>query len=175
MLSEIQKTIITNTTALYTQCGYSCTIPIAEKESAEYSACMFEVNDFHTRFRIAKITHAKTGQFVTLWKRDESAGPIQPFHSADMIDFFAIYCKKDQLEGIFILPKSVLIEKGIFSTDAREGKRAIRVYPAWDITTNIQAQKTQKWQLKYFVEINKGKTDLIRFKELAHGVYSHLP
>ncbi|MFQ6421766.1 MULTISPECIES: MepB family protein [unclassified Bacillus (in: firmicutes)] len=33
------------------------------------------------------------------------------------------------------------------------GKRAIRVYPPWDKTTSRQAQKTQAWQLEYFLEI----------------------
>jgi hypothetical protein len=27
------------------------------------------------------------------------------------------------------------------------------VYPPWDIVVNRQAQKTQKWQLEYFLEI----------------------
>ncbi|TRW95625.1 MepB family protein [Flavobacterium gawalongense] len=41
----------------------------------------------------------------------------------------------------------------MLTTDLKEGKRAIRVYPPWDTTTNKQAQKTQKWQLDYFLEI----------------------
>ena len=46
----------------------------------------------------------------------------------------------------------ILINKEIVS-DKKEGKRAIRVYPPWDIAINKQAQKTQKWQLNYFLEI----------------------
>ena len=29
----------------------------------------------------------------------------------------------------------------------------MRVYPPWDVTVSRQAQKTQKWQMAYFLEI----------------------
>ena len=56
--------------------------------------------------------------------------------------------------GQFVIPKSVLIEKGIISTSKKEGKRGFRVYPIWDKTINKQAVLTQQWQLNYFFEIN---------------------
>ena len=56
--------------------------------------------------------------------------------------------------GQFVFPKAVLIKKGIISTDKKEGKRAFRVYPIWDNANNKQAERTQKWQLDYFYEIN---------------------
>jgi hypothetical protein len=37
-----------------------------EAESAEYGAYTFELNDLSVRFRVAKITPTKIGQFVTL-------------------------------------------------------------------------------------------------------------
>lgn len=40
------------------------------------------------------------------------------------------------------------------STNAKEGKCGIRVYPTWDVTANNQAKKTQAWQIKYFVDLN---------------------
>jgi hypothetical protein len=46
-----------------------------------------------------------------------------------------------------------LFSKGVFSGNNKDGKRAIRVYPPWDVTTSKQAQQTQQWQLKYFLEI----------------------
>jgi hypothetical protein len=61
--------------------------------------------------------------------------------------------------GQFVFPKSVLIKKGIISTRKKEGKRAFRVYPNWDVAKNKQAERTQKWQLDYFYEIN-ATTDL---------------
>lgn len=150
---------------LFDTCGFECSFPLMEAESAEYSAYTFELNGLNIKFRAAKITPTKIGQFVTLWKRIEN-GPIQPFDASDPIDLFVVSTQKDNYFGQFIFPKSVLIAKGIVS-DSKEGKRAIRVYPPWDITTNKQAQKTQKWQLDYFLETPQDKTiDLNRAKFL---------
>jgi hypothetical protein len=142
-----------------------CSQPMPELESSEYGACTFSLNNLNIRFRTAKITPAKTGQFVTLWKRINQ-GPIQPFDSSDSIDLFIISTRKDNHFGLFIFPKSIFIDKEIVS-DKKEGKRAIRVYPPWDITTSKQAQKTQNWQLDYFLEITENETiDLDRAKSL---------
>lgn len=67
--------------------------------------------------------------------------------------------------GQFVFPKSVLIKKGIISTNQREGKRAFRVYPSWDIQKSKQAERTQKWQLEYFYPVNDS-IDFDRVKEL---------
>lgn len=120
-----------------------------ENESQEYSAYRFELNDKKICYREAKITPTKTGQFVTLWKRNKN-GIIEPFDYSDSIDFVIVSVRKDFNWGQFIFPKKVLLEKGIFSTPNKEGIRATRVYPPWDETTSKQAQKTQKWQLDYF-------------------------
>ncbi|HEU0126171.1 MepB family protein [Flavobacterium sp.] len=120
-----------------------------ENESEEYSAYRFELNDKKICYREAKITPTKTGQFVTLWKRNKN-GIIEPFDYSDSIDFVIVSVRKDFNWGQFIFPKKVLLAKGIFSTPNKEGIRATRVYPPWDETTSKQAQKTQKWQLDYF-------------------------
>lgn len=121
---------------------------IPEKESAEYCACNFKINDFNIKFRKSKITPTKVGQFVTVWKRIEN-GTIAPFENTDFIDFLIVCSKNGDNFGYFIFPKKVLVQKGIF-TDIKEGKRAFRVYPPWDIAVNNQAVKTQRWQLEYF-------------------------
>ena len=59
--------------------------------------------------------------------------------------------------GVFIFPKTVLHQNGILSDDKKDGKRGIRVYPPWDLTTNKQAQKTQLWQIDYFVALLENK------------------
>jgi hypothetical protein len=59
----------------------------------------------------------------------------------------------------------VLVKKGMISTDRTEGKRAFRIYPAWDKPNNKQAERTQKWQLNHFYEINEA-VDLKRVSEL---------
>lgn len=152
-LPGIPKDLILIQDMLFDACNFKITQPALEAESSEYGACTFTLNNLNILFRSAKITPTKTGQFVTLWKR-VNQGPIQPFDSADPIDLFIISTRKDDQLGLFIFPKSILITMGVI-TDKKEGKRAIRVYPSWDTTTSKQAQKTQKWQLNYFLKFQK--------------------
>jgi hypothetical protein len=164
-IKELPKDFIQIKKMLLAIGNFEITQPILEPESSEYGACAFVLNNLNIRYRTAKITPTKTGQFVTLWKRI-NLGSIQPFDSTDPIDFFIISTRKDNHFGFFIFPKAILITKEIVS-DKKEGKRAIRVYPPWDITTSKQAQKTQKWQLEYFLEITQDQTiDMNRAKTL---------
>jgi hypothetical protein len=141
----------------------------SEPESADYKAFTFQLNDLFVLYREAKITPTKTGQFVTLWKR-KLGQPIEPFHVSDAIDFVIVCTRNAAQFGQFIFPKSLLIEKGIISTETKEGKRAFRVYPPWDLAENKQAQASQKWQLNYFLTVLEGeKTDLERAKKLFGG------
>lgn len=135
-----------------------------EKESQEYGAAEFEIQQRQVKFRTAKITPTKIGQFVTLWKRIGN-GPIQPLDIKDPFDVFVISVRTSQHFGQFVFPKAILLEKGILSKEGKGGKRAIRVYPPWDVTDNSQAKKTQKWQLPYFVEIHPN-FNLRKFIEL---------
>jgi hypothetical protein len=151
---------------VYTPCGCTFTGFREEEESREYGACTFSVDQASVRFRVAKITPTKAGQFVTLWKRN-AAGITQPYDSSDPIDLYVISVRKEQAFGQFVFPKSVLIEQGIVSTPVKEGKRGFRVYPPWDDAPNRQAQKTREWQLKFFLEIQKGKpVDAVRAKQV---------
>ncbi len=141
-----------------------------EMESSEYEAFRFKLNDLDMIYRKAKITPRKTGQFVTLWKR-VIGQPIEPFQITDSFDFVIISTRKDHLFGQFIFPKSVLIEKGIVSTETREGKRAFRVYPPWDLAENKLAVTAQKWQLNYFLTVIDGKkVDLESAKRLIENI-----
>ena len=151
---------------IYDKCGYKYTSPIKEAESSEYGAYTFELNGQSIKFRSAKITPTKIGQFVTLWKRDKN-GITQPHDILDPINLFIISTKKDNHFGHFVFPKSVLIKQGVISNNGKGGKRGIRVYSPWDIPTNKQAKKTQAWQLNYFLEINESKSvDFERIKML---------
>jgi len=145
----IAQKLITNLSVNYTE-------PVAEAESTDYGAYIFSINQLSVRYRIAKITPTKTGQFVTLWKRAGN-GPIQPFDSSDDIDLFIISVRSGEHFGQFIFPKNILQEKGILTTNNKEGKRAIRVYPPWDITNSKQAKKTQQWQIAYFLKMDAGQ------------------
>ncbi|HLV46614.1 MAG TPA: MepB family protein [Flavobacterium sp.] len=149
---------------VYDKCNFRVSSFQMESESREYEACRFELNGYKIISRNAKITPKKSGQFVTFWKRNKN-GIIEPFNFTDEIDFYIVNVQTENKFGQFVFPKSVLIDKGIISTEKREGKRAFRVYPIWDLTESKQAILTQKWQLNYFYEINKS-TNLERVNEL---------
>jgi hypothetical protein len=140
-------------TLLYDVCGFELTNPLVEKESSEYGACCFNLNGHKVRFRVSKITPSKTGQFVSIWKRDEQ-GITQPFHEEEDFDLVIISCKTNENFGQFIFAKEVLMEKGIITGRAKKGKCGIRVYPPWDKTMSKQAEKTQRWQTNYFLRID---------------------
>ncbi|MCX7551907.1 MepB family protein [Xanthomarina sp. F2636L] len=134
-----------------------------ELESKEYHACRFKLDDREIICRNAKITPKKVGQFVTFWKR-QGNGPIEPFNDMDQIDFYVVNVRSENEFGQFVFPKSVLINKGIISTAKKEGKRAFRVYPKWDLPNNKQAERTQKWQLNYFYKIS----NLTNFNQVSN-------
>lgn len=137
-----------------------------DREAKEYSGCSFMVNHMNIKFRTSKITPTKTGQFVTLWKRNEK-GITTPFDYSDKFDFYLIAARKQQNFGVFIFPKEVLVQKGILSHEKKTGKRGIRVYPTWDTVESKQAIATQKWQTQYFLELSPNKEhDLQRAKLL---------
>lgn len=161
---SLPKNLLIAKELVYDVCGFDCSEPQPEKESQEYDAFDFKIGENRIKFRSAKITPTKTGQFVTLWKRNQN-GIIEPFDYNDEIDFVIISVQKEDLLGQFIFPKDILLKKGIFSTPTKEGIRATRVYPPWDETTSKQAQKTQQWQLDYFLSISDN-TDLNRAKIL---------
>ncbi|WP_228438937.1 MepB family protein [Chryseobacterium pennae] len=139
---------------LFHPLGFSCSNVEEELECKEYSGFNFTLNDWKIKFRISKITPTKTGQFVTIWKRNEN-GETAPFNSTDDIDFYLVAAFKNNLSGIFIFPTHILAEKGILSHGKKIGKRGIRVYPVWDKTESKQAQKTQDWQTKYFLTFSE--------------------
>ena len=151
-------------TKVYRSCSLEILNFRLEQESREYAACRFELNGKYIVCRTAKITPKKSGLFVTFWKRNEG-GPIEPFNETDETDFYVVNVHTEKKIGQFVFPKSILIKKGIVSTKEKEGKRAFRVYPGWDIPNNKQAERTQKWQLNYFYEVNNS-IDFKRVLEL---------
>ena len=150
-------------------CGLELTNLEAEAESQEYFAHNFQLNGQNIKFRTAKITPTKIGQFVTIWKRNEK-GITEPFDISDKFEFYIIATRQNEKFGLFIFPKTVLYENKILSDKIRDGKRGIRVYPTWDLTLNKQAQKTQLWQTKYFLDISPDKgIDLEKVKKILNS------
>ncbi|WP_299779108.1 MepB family protein [uncultured Formosa sp.] len=138
---------------VYNDLGLSISDYNTDVESKAYSACQFRLNGRNIISRHAKITPKKVGQFVTFWKRNKN-GITVPFNESDTIDFFTVSVSYGAYFGQFVFPKSVLIAQGILSTKDRDGKRAFRVYPEWDVPQSKQAIKTQQWQLDFFYQIH---------------------
>jgi hypothetical protein len=133
-------------------------------EGTDYGACSFKLNGKTIQYRVSKITPTKTGQFVTVWKRNKD-GITAPFDVSDGVDLIIITSKSGANFGQFIFPISVLADKGIITRNGKQGKRGIRFYPPWDIATNKQAKQTQSWQTNYFLPIkgdNSGDNELIK-------------
>jgi hypothetical protein len=150
---------------VFDPCGFQYTKPQEEAESAEYEAHFFKLKDLTVRYRKAKITPTKTGQFVTFWKR-EGDGPIQPYQRSDIIDLLIVSVCNDYHSGVFVFSRAVLISQGIISTETKEGKRAFRVYPPWDLPMSKQAIKTQKWQMEYFLDVGVGNVNTEKVTKL---------
>ncbi len=149
---------------IFDECDFVMSDFMLEQESKEYDASQFTLCGRSVICRTARITPKKSGQFVTFWKRSKD-GPIEPYDENDPFDLYIVNVVADEHLGQFVFPKQVLIKKGIISTQKKEGKRAFRVYPIWDIAKSKQAEKTQQWQLNYFYEINIS-TDLKRVRDL---------
>ncbi len=151
-------------TEVYDKCDFKISHLKTATESTEYEACSFTLDERNIISRKAKITPKKIGQFVTFWKRNDQ-GITTPFHQIDPFDFYLVTVISETKLGQFVFPKSILVQKGILSTNITEGKRGFRVYPIWDTPTSKQAIKTQQWQLAYFYEI-ENKIDLKRVHTL---------
>lgn len=125
-----------------------------ESQNAEYGAGIFRLSSKTIRFRVAKITPTKIGQFVAFWEKD-SNNKNRPFLSEKAPELLVVTTFKNKNEfGQFVFPKDILVEKNILRSASTTGKMAIRVYPSWDTPTSKQALSTQKWQLPYFVDMS---------------------
>ncbi|MFE4977707.1 MepB family protein [Kitasatospora sp. NPDC056651] len=140
--------------SVYDPCGFVCSPPVAESEGAGYAACGFTVDGRSVRFRVARTTPTKVGQFVTVWQRSKE-GPIRPFDTEDEVDLFVVSSRDDDGFGQFVFPREVLCERGIVSRNGCGGKRGFRVYPPWVTTANRQARSTQAWQVDHFFDIGQ--------------------
>ncbi|MEU6890852.1 MepB family protein [Streptomyces sp. NPDC046557] len=153
---------------VYDPCGFTCSQPVPEAESAAYAAHHFTLDGLSVRFRTAKTTPTKSGQFVTVWQRS-SGGPIRPFDTTDAVDLFVIGTRDGDRFGQFVLPLDTLRRHGVVSVDGLGGKRAFRVYPPWATITSRQAERTRAWQADHFLRVLRdGTLDAARARELYH-------
>ncbi|WP_327416019.1 MepB family protein [Streptomyces sp. NBC_01233] len=153
---------------VYDRCGFTCSRPVAEAESAEYGAYEFTLDGLRVTFRAARTTPTKAGQFVTVWKRSD-AGPIRPFDVGDPVDLVVVSARDGDRFGQFVFPRDVLRARGILSVNGAGGKRAFRVYPPWVAVESRQARGTQAWQAACFLDVGTGTAiDLARARALHH-------
>lgn len=138
---------------VYEPNGLICQNILIQAESHEYGALDFEINNIKIKYRVAKITATKVGQFVTLWKRDQH-GITVPYDLNDQVDLFVISVRDVNNFGQFVFHKNILHKHGYVSSQNIGGKRAMRVYPPWVVVNNPQAIKTQAWQLAHYFEIS---------------------
>ncbi|MFG3613880.1 MepB family protein [Rummeliibacillus stabekisii] len=125
-----------------------------ETQNADYGAGRFQLNSKSVRFRTAKITPTKVGQFVSFWEKDE-ANKNQAFSYDNATDLLVINTFNSKGDfGQFVFPKEVLLKQNILKNANSKGKMAIRVYPSWDTPSSKQAISTKKWQSPYFVKID---------------------
>ncbi|MCH7322584.1 MepB family protein [Solibacillus sp. MA9] len=135
-----------------------------ETQNSDYGAGIFQLNSKLVRFRVAKITPTKIGQFVSFWEKDNT-NKNQAFSFDNATDLLVINTFNDNGDfGQFVFPKEVLLKQNILKTANTKGKMAIRVYPSWDTPTSKQAIATQKWQLPYFVKV--GEAASLQIQEL---------
>ena len=139
---------------IYDHFGFKFSNLKIAKESLEYGACSFQLSGKKIEYRVSKITPKKSGHFVCIWKRNEN-GLTVPYDNYDDFDFLVISYRTGDNWGQFIFPKTVLVSNGVISKSGVGGKRGIRVYAPWDSELNKQAEKTQFWQCKYFLELNQ--------------------
>ena len=131
-----------------------------EEEYSEYYAHTFTLEDKKCLFRIAKKKPTKSGWYVTIWKRGAD-NIIASYGESNAIDFAVIAASENHSVREFILPKTTLEKKNIFRANGKEGKRAIRVYAPWNKTTSAQAEKTQKWQGQFFVDLSSSCSESV--------------
>ncbi|WP_323702495.1 MepB family protein [Mammaliicoccus sp. Dog046] len=136
-----------------------------EPLNKEYESSHFEINNIYYRSRRAKKTPNKKGYFVVFWIKDEE-NKNRPYTYSETPDKLIITVHDEQHIGQFIIPKEILLEKKIISHEQSTGKMAMRVYPTWEDDLNPTAIKTQKWQIKYFIDLS----DTINVNEL-HKLY----
>ncbi|MCM3758501.1 MepB family protein [Sporosarcina aquimarina] len=127
-----------------------------ECQNSEYGAGIFQLDGKSVRFRVAKITPTKIGQFVALWEKDEN-NKNRPFLYDASPDLVVINTFTEHHFGQFIFPKKILASKNILKTTRANGKMAFRVYPSWDTPTSQQAVATQKWQLNFFIDLSDAR------------------
>lgn len=135
--------------------GVTWSPAVPEPDNAEYGAAVSDVGRSTIRFRVGKLTPTKVGLFVSVWRR-ATDGSTEPFPAEDDVDALVVTARKGERFGAFVFPTEVLASRGVVSVDGAGGKRGFRVYPPWSVTSNPQAERSQKWQCDRFLDMGDG-------------------
>lgn len=68
-MNKFHTTLAYINEALYAPARLTVASIREETQNAEYGAGLFQLGDLSVRFRVAKITPTKTGQFVAMWEK----------------------------------------------------------------------------------------------------------
>ncbi|SFV62176.1 hypothetical protein MNB_SM-4-1750 [hydrothermal vent metagenome] len=161
-----------------------CSIP----ESSKYEALNFSINNQNIVYRKGKITEDRPGAFLAVWKRPSVSNTNKPIPlQSNELDYLFVEVEEhsnitsnetlisNPKKGIFVFPVSILLKKGIISSETKKGKTGFRVFPPWSEDRGLvgmkifseSGKKTQRWQLPYYIEIDKnGLLDFIKLKEI---------
>ncbi|WP_345452704.1 MepB family protein [Arthrobacter gyeryongensis] len=123
-----------------------------EEENSDYESGVARIRNEQWRIRTARITPAKPGAFVAVWKRGEG-GSTRPFTVEESLSGLLVLVEEQERFGVFQFTKPHLISLGYVSSDLHPGKRGFRVYPAWSTDLNPQASRTQRAQAAAFSEL----------------------
>ncbi|WP_126243294.1 MepB family protein [Chitinophaga rhizosphaerae] len=147
--------------------GLRITGLLQDAESEDYDGLDLLCNgSVRIKYRQAKLTPKKAGNFVALWKRSASGGTA-PFTLSDPFDFYMIAVHGGSRSGFFMFPRQALAGNGVLTNGPKEGKRGFRLYPGWVEAPNRQALNTQQWQSGYFVDLDE-KDAAARLRRIIH-------
>jgi len=150
---DIQNALKQADETFFSPYGLAHTLLLTHPEGQDYGACRIMLNGRVAEFRIGKATPKKLGFFATLWHRSQEGLTI-PFDLNDKVELFIISAAMGLEFGLFVFPKIVLFQQGYVSKHGIGGKRAMRIYPSWEINLNATAHKTKKWQAPHFIDQN---------------------
>ena len=126
---------------------------LEEPQNSEYESFLFSINQHTFRNRLAKKTPTKKGYFVVFWEKNNH-NKNQAFDFKNSPDFLIVNVIDKEHKGLFLFPKSVLLNQNILRSPQTQGKMAIRVYPSWEKDLNKTAERTQRWQSDYFIDLS---------------------
>ena len=143
---------------IYKPNNLSVTCLEEESQNDKYGGGKFMLSSKSIRFRVAKITPKKTGQFVAFWEKDKN-NKNQALNYNQAPELLVINCLGSNEEfGQFIFPKAILLKHQILRSDTSKGKMGMRIYPAWSFPESKEALKTQAWQAAYYIDLSDTNT-----------------